>query len=126
MIAKIIRILLAPICLCLPILAGAQTATVNFATTSQTIRGFGGSESWMPQFSTGLVNALYGTGSNELGLSILRVRIDPSSTTGGSNWATELANAKAASALGATIIATPWTPPAAWKSKKKKTRKREN
>ena len=116
MIAKIIRILLAPICLCLPILAGAQTATVNFATTSQTIRGFGGSESWMPQFSTGLVNALYGTGTNELGLSILRVRIDPSSTTGGSNWATELANAKAASALGATIIATPWTPPAAWKS----------
>ena len=116
MIAKIIRILLAPLCLCLPILAGAQTATVNFATTSQTIRGFGGSESWMPQFSTGLVNALYGTGSNELGLSILRVRIDPSSTTGGSNWATELANAKEASALGATIIATPWTPPAAWKS----------
>jgi Cellulose binding domain len=116
MIAKIIRILLAPLCLCLPILAGAQTATVNFATTSQTIRGFGGSESWMPQFSTGLVNSLYGTGNNELGLSILRVRIDPSSTTGGSNWATELANAKEASALGATIIATPWTPPAAWKS----------
>jgi len=116
MIAKIIRILLAPLWLCLPILAGAQTATVNFGTTFQTIRGFGGSESWMPQFSNGLVNALYGTGSNELGLSILRVRIDPSSTTGGSNWAVELANAQEASALGATIIATPWTPPAAWKS----------
>jgi len=116
MFAKIIRLPLAPICLCLPILAGAQTATINFATTYQTIRGFGGSEAWMPQFSTGLVNALYGTGSSDLGLSILRLRIDPSSTTGGSNWATELANAQEAAALGATIIATPWTPPAAWKS----------
>ena len=108
--------LLVPLCLGLPILAGAQTATVNFGTTFQTIRGFGGWESWMPQFPTAEVNALYGTGSGELGLTILRVRIDPSSTTGGSNWATELANAQEASALGATIIATPWTPPAAWKS----------
>jgi glucuronoarabinoxylan endo-1,4-beta-xylanase len=114
MIAK--SILWAPLCLGLPILAGAQTATVNFGTTFQTIRGFGGAESWMPQFPTAEVNALYGTGSGELGLTILRVRIDPSSTTGGSNWATELANAQEAAALGATIIATPWTPPAAWKS----------
>ena len=116
MIATVSRILLAPLCLCLPLLAGAQTATVNFATTFQMIRGFGGAESWMPQFPTAEVNALYGTGTNELGLSILRVRIDPSSTTGGANWATELANAQEAAALGATIIATPWTPPAAWKS----------
>ena len=112
--AKII--LLAPLCLGLPVLAGAQTATVDFGTTYQTIRGFGGSEAWMPQFSNALVSALYGTGSGDLGLTILRLRIDPSSTTGGSNWATELANAQEASALGATIIATPWTPPAAWKS----------
>jgi glucuronoarabinoxylan endo-1,4-beta-xylanase len=70
----------------------------------------------MPQFSTAEANALFGTGSGQLGLSILRVRIDPSSTTGGSNWATELANAQMAHALGATVIATPWTPPAAWKS----------
>ena len=116
MIAKIIRILLAPILWCLPLLAGAQTATVDFGTTYQTIRGFGGSEAWMPQFSSALANALYGTASGDLGLTILRLRIDPSSTTGGSNWATELANAKQAAALGATIIATPWTPPAAWKS----------
>ena len=42
------------------ILAGAQTATVNFGETFQTIRGFGGSESWMPQFSNALANALSG------------------------------------------------------------------
>jgi glucuronoarabinoxylan endo-1,4-beta-xylanase len=116
--ARIIRALWASLCLCLPVLAGAQTATVDFGTTFQTIRGFGGAESWMPQFPAAEANALFGTatGSGQLGLSILRLRIDPSSTTGGSNWATELANAQEASALGATIIATPWTPPAAWKS----------
>ena len=98
-------------------MASAQsTADINFGTTEQTIRGFGGSEAWMPQFSAAEANALFGTGSGQLGLSILRLRIDPSSTTGGSNWATELANAQAAHSLGATIIATPWTPPAAWKS----------
>ena len=97
-------------------MASAQTATVNFNTTYQTIRGFGGAEAWMPAFSSATESALFGTGNNQLGLTILRVRIDPSSTTGGSNWATELSNAQGAHALGATIIATPWTPPAAWKS----------
>ncbi|MGD0098685.1 MAG: cellulose binding domain-containing protein [Terracidiphilus sp.] len=93
-----------------------STATISFGTSEQTIRGFGGSEAWMPQFTTAQANALFGTGNNQLGLSILRLRIDPSSTTGGSNWATELANAQMAHSLGATVIATPWTPPAAWKS----------
>ncbi|HKF46889.1 MAG TPA: cellulose binding domain-containing protein [Terracidiphilus sp.] len=115
MISRLIRIAAAPLCFLLPVLAGGQT-TVNFNTTYQTVRGFGGSESWMPQMSSGEANALFGTGNGQIGLSILRVRIDPSSTTGGSNWATELANAQEAAALGATIIATPWTPPAAWKS----------
>jgi glucuronoarabinoxylan endo-1,4-beta-xylanase len=116
--SRIARLSLVTLCLCLPALAGAQTATVNFNTTYQTIHGFGGSTAWMPQMSTAQVNALYGTGSGQLGMSILRVRIDPSSTTGGSNWATELANAQEAQAAGSgvLVIATPWTPPAAWKS----------
>lgn len=93
------------------------TATVDLATTYQTIRGFGGSTAWMPTMSTALASALYGTGSNQVGMSILRVRIDPSSTTGGANWATELANAQEAIAAGSNVIviATPWTPPVAWK-----------
>jgi len=97
-------------------MASAQTATVSFGTTEQTIRGFGGSDAWMSAFSSATESALFGTGANQLGLTILRARIDPTSTTGGSNWATELANDQGAHALGATIIATPWTPPAAWKS----------
>ncbi len=93
-------------------------AVLDFATTHQTIRGFGGSTAWMPAMPTSEASALFGTGNNQIGLSILRVRIDPSSVTGGSNWATELTNAQEAIAAGSnvSIIATPWTPPAAWKS----------
>jgi O-glycosyl hydrolase len=103
----------------LSVAAPAGTATIDFGTTEQTIRGFGGSTAFMPQISSGQASALYGNGTGQLGLSILRVRIDPSSTTGGaSNWGTELANAQAALAVNpnAIVFATPWTPPAAWKA----------
>ena len=95
----------------------AGTAYVDFGTTYQTIRGFGGSTAWMPEMPSAQVNALFGDGAGQIGLSILRVRIDPSSVTGGaSNWGTELGNAQEAQALGASVIATPWTPPAVFKS----------
>jgi O-glycosyl hydrolase len=95
----------------------AGTVTVDFGTSNQTIRGFGGSTAWMPLMPSAQANALFGDGNGQIGLSILRVRIDPSSVTGGaSNWGTELGNAQEAQALGASVIATPWTPPAAYKS----------
>jgi len=94
-----------------------STAIVNFGTTFQTIRGFGGATAWMPALTSTQANTLFGNEANQLGLTILRSRIDPSSTTGGaSNWGTELTNAQEATALGAIAIATPWTPPAVWKS----------
>jgi len=96
------------------------TAYVDFGSANQTIRGFGGSTAWMPTMTTTQADALFGTGSGEIGLSILRVRIDPSSTVGSAaNWGTELANAQAAQTASggtASVIASPWTPPAAWKS----------
>lgn len=97
----------------------SNTATVDFGSSNQTIRGFGGADAWMPAMPASEANALFGTGSGEIGLSILRVRIDPSSTTTPNpQWATELASAQAAIAAGSnvSVIATPWTPPAAWKS----------
>jgi len=95
-----------------------NTATVDFGSSNQTIRGFGGSDAWMPIMPSAEVNALFGTGSGEIGLSILRVRIDPSSVNAGSQWDTEVTNAQNAIAAGSNVIviATPWTPPAAWKS----------
>lgn len=113
MFAKAIRNTASALCICLPALAGAQTATVNFATTFQTIRGFGGATAWMPELSSTQANALFGTGSGQIGLSLLRVRIDPG---GQANWGTELGNAQEATARGASVIATPWTPPASMKS----------
>lgn len=95
----------------------SNTATIDFGASNQTIRGFGGATAWMPVMPSPEVNALFGTGANQIGLSILRVRIDPSSTTGGTNWDTEVSNAKEAIAAGSNVIviATPWTPPGAWK-----------
>lgn len=99
-------------------MASAQTAAVNFGTAYQAIRGFGTSTAWQPAMPSNLVNGLFGTGTGQAGLTILRSRIDPSSTTGGSNWATERTNAQEAIAVNSQVIvfATPWTPPAAWKT----------
>jgi glucuronoarabinoxylan endo-1,4-beta-xylanase len=100
-------------------LASAQTAAdINFNTTYQTIRGYGTSTAWQPVLNSTQANNLYGTGPGQVGLTILRSRIDPSSTTGGSNWATERQNAQQVQAINSEVIvfATPWTPPAAWKS----------
>ncbi len=98
----------------------AGTAYLDFGSANQTIRGFGGSTAFMGTMSAAQADALFGTASGEIGLSILRVRIDPSSTTGSaSNWGAELGNAQAAQTASdgtASVFATPWTPPAAWKT----------
>jgi glucuronoarabinoxylan endo-1,4-beta-xylanase len=100
-------------------MAGAQTTdAINFNTTYQTIRGFGTSTAWQPVLNSTQANNLFGVGAGQVGFTILRSRIDPSSTTGGSNWATERSNAQLAQSINSQVIvfATPWTPPAAWKS----------
>jgi glucuronoarabinoxylan endo-1,4-beta-xylanase len=100
-------------CLTLPLAVGAQTATVNFGTTYQTIRGFGASTAWTPVLTTAQADAVWGTSGRQLGLSINRARIDPG---GSANWGTELANAQEAVARGAIEFATPWSPPASMKT----------
>ena len=99
-----------------------STATVDFGTAKQTIRGFGVSEAWYGSMSNAEITALYGMGSGNLGLSIMRLRIAPATWTSSTQtadtaqWTTELGNGKAAQALGATIFASPWTPPASMKT----------
>ncbi len=112
--------------------ASPNQVTVDFGTTYQTIRGFGGSTAWLGSLTTQQATALFNpticTGSNSgscgLGLSILRVRIDPEGTsttappyyTG--EWAAELTNAIEAKAANsnAIVFASPWTPPASMKT----------
>jgi O-glycosyl hydrolase len=104
----------------------ANQVTVDFGTTYQTIRGFGGSTAWLGQMPQAVATALFNPTSG-LGLSVLRLRIDPTGTaSGGGNsgdpyetgeWDYEAANGAEAVAQNpkAIVFATPWTPPAAWK-----------
>jgi len=100
-----------------PPIIQAVTATaggIDLGTTRQTIRGFGGASVWLGALTDAHMNTLFSNGSaTQLGLSILRVRIDPA---GSSAWGTELGNAQKAKARGAIVMATPWTPPASMKS----------
>ena len=100
----------------------AGTALVDFGTPEQTIRGFGASEVFDLVLPSSQITGLYGQSSGQVGLSIMRVQIAPATWTSATQtadttqWTTELTNAKAAQALGATIFASPWTPPASMKS----------
>jgi glucuronoarabinoxylan endo-1,4-beta-xylanase len=89
----------------------AATASVDLAGVRQTIRGFGGASAWLGQLTDAEMNTLFGTGPGTVGLSIIRLRIDPNR-----NWNDELQNAKKAVARGAIVMATPWTPPASMKT----------
>jgi O-glycosyl hydrolase len=94
--------------------ASAQTVAVNPGTTYQTIRGFGGfgGAGWAPELTSAQVDAAFGTGPGQIGLTIMRMRIDPDP----SKWSLQLASAQLAKAKGAILFATPWTPPASMKT----------
>jgi glucuronoarabinoxylan endo-1,4-beta-xylanase len=106
-----------------------SAATVDFGTTYQTIRGFGGSTAWLGPLTTAQATELFSptASASSLGLSILRVRIDPEGTASGGGtygdpfetgeWDAELTNAQEAVAANANAIvfASPWTPPDIWK-----------
>ncbi|MGA2652691.1 MAG: cellulose binding domain-containing protein [Terracidiphilus sp.] len=103
-------------------MASAQTVDVNFGSSEQTIRGFGGSTAWLGQLTVPQADALFNPTSG-LGLSMLRVRIDPTGTAPGwvptnGGWLTEVENAQEAVAANpnAIVFATPWTPPASLKT----------
>ena len=82
---------------------GGSACTVNLTNLKQPIRGFGGSSAWHGQLTDADCDRLFTT----LGLSMLRVRIDPDG-----NWADEISNAQKATARGAIVFASPWSPPA--------------
>jgi glucuronoarabinoxylan endo-1,4-beta-xylanase len=91
--------------------AGATGAvTVQLAMTKQTIQGFGINTALMPGDKTIPVDQLFTTtGTNAIGLSILRVGMNPNGTLTGKY----VAEAKA---RGAKVIGSTWSPPANCKS----------
>jgi len=86
-----------------PSIDAGTTCVVDQSIARQTIRGFGGSSAWHGYLTASEADTLFTT----LGLSILRVRIDPDGL-----WAEEIENARKAQARGAIVVASPWSPPA--------------
>ncbi len=95
-------------------LAPAATAIIDADEVRQTIRGFGGATVFRPTepLTPADLDSIFGNGDNQLGLTILRIRVAEDEA-----WrALELANAQGAIARGAIVLATPWSPPAAMKT----------
>lgn len=110
----LLRAVVPLIGLCLTATAAAQTVTVNPNQKYQTVRGFGGMNGaeWINDLTPAQVDLAYGSGNGQIGLSILRMRIDPSS----SGWSLQVPTAARVRALGGILFATPWSPPAYMKS----------
>jgi glucuronoarabinoxylan endo-1,4-beta-xylanase len=89
--------------------SAAGTVTVNLAATKQTIRGFGGMNhtTWIGDLTDAQRTTAFGNGAGQIGMSILRIHVDESS----SNWSKEIATAQKAISLGAIVFASPWNPP---------------
>jgi glucuronoarabinoxylan endo-1,4-beta-xylanase len=91
-------------------------ATIDLSANQQVIRGFGAATVFLPSAALNAteLDKLFGTADGQVGLSILRIRLasddDP-------NWRSiELANAQGAKQRGAIVMATPWSPPARFKT----------
>jgi len=87
----------------------AQDVDIYPDSTAQVIRGFGGAfiEFWQPDLTADHVETAFGLGEGQLGLSILRLGINPNSN----QWGENLEAAQKAAEMGAIIFASPWNAP---------------
>ncbi|UAY94470.1 glycoside hydrolase family 30 protein [Dickeya dadantii] len=94
--------------------AYADTVKIDAKVNYQTIQGFGGMNGagWINDLTTEQINTAFGNDAGQIGLSIMRIRIDPDSN----KWNIQVPSARQAVSLGAKLMATPWTPPAYMKS----------
>ena len=89
----------------------ADVCSIDTSEEHQNIRGFGGIDH--PEWTGSSLTAAqqktaFGNGDNELGLTVLRVFVNPDR----SQWNKALPTAQYATKMGATIFASPWEPPA--------------
>ena len=95
----------------------AQICTVDWNTVHQKIDGFGGGVVFLnpgsldPVTSANMDTLFLTNTSSQLGLSLLRIRIDSST-----NWLNGLLDGQKAVARGARVLATPWSPPKGMKN----------
>lgn len=93
-------------------------ATLDWNVTRQRIDGFGAGavflDAGLSPISDANADKLFKSDTtNQLGLTLLRVRIAPNNNWSNSvsAWSGSLADAKKAVQRGASVLATPWTPP---------------
>ncbi|MBX6385047.1 MAG: cellulose binding domain-containing protein [Microbispora sp.] len=90
--------------------AAAATAVIDPSAQRQTIRGFGGMAhaAWIGDLTAAQRETAFGNGDGKLGFTVLRIPVGENQ----SDWSRDLATAQRAVELGATVIASPWNPPA--------------
>ena len=90
--------------------SAADVCVIDTDTEYQTIRGFGGINhpEWAGDLTQAQRQTAFGNGENELGLTVLRVFVNPDS----SQWNRALPTAQFATQMGVTVFASPWEPPA--------------
>jgi glucuronoarabinoxylan endo-1,4-beta-xylanase len=87
-----------------------KSAEIDLGVTLQRISGFGASTAWTaPNLSDELSDELF-SAELGIGLSLVRLRIEPSGDTA------EVETARKAVERGARVWASPWTPPGMWKT----------
>lgn len=97
--------------------AGTKTAgiVVDSRVKYQHVTGFGGfipSPQWAYWLKDAEIDRLFGDGDDRLGLNIGRLYI----ANNRNGWSAGVANARRAKKAGAFLFASPWSPPAEWKS----------
>jgi glucuronoarabinoxylan endo-1,4-beta-xylanase len=89
-------------------------ATISGAVLHQQIDGFGAGavflDAGLDPLTDADMDALYGTGPSQMGLTLIRLRIAPDG-----NWTNAILDGQKAKQRAAKILATPWTPPASMK-----------
>lgn len=101
------------------VVAANKTATLTVTATTryQHIDGFGGTgmtPDWRDAYTQLKVNRLWGTGDGQVGLNIMRLRINPNE----SGWGEYSNPVKWARKVNPDLLvfATPWTPPKKYKT----------
>jgi O-glycosyl hydrolase len=94
--------------------SNGQSAVIDLAIEKQLIRGFGGmNHTGFPgDIPAAVATKAFGNGAGQIGFSILRIHVNPNS----SSFSKELATAKIAKSNGAIIFASPWSPPNSMKT----------
>ena len=92
----------------------AQDISIDVTDLKQTITGFGGAHSpeWGVELTADQIDKIFGNEPGQIGLTILRVPVPVDST----QFPIELPGAVRATANGAIVLASPWSPPAYMKT----------